>query len=69
MKEKIFFGIIVFLLVVFTIGFILYMIGGIVYSDTLMDFGINTLLIAYTIIISLGLVYFIYEFIKDFHHL
>lgn len=52
MENKIVFGITTFLFGLFTIGFILFMIGVLADSFTLMDYGLNALFIAYTIIVG-----------------
>ena len=52
MGNKIVFGIATFIIGVFTIGFILSIIGVLADSFVLMKFGFNALLIAYGIIIG-----------------
>lgn len=52
MVNKIIFGIATFIIGVFTIGFILSIIGALADSFVLMNFGVNALLIAYGIIIG-----------------
>lgn len=52
MVNKIIFGIATFIIGVFTIGFILSIIGTLADSFVLMNFGFNALIIAYGIIIG-----------------
>lgn len=52
MRNKIIFGLATFFMGLFSIGFIISMIGALFDNFSLMDFGMNMLLTAYGVIIS-----------------